>query len=469
MNLHPATLLVAGLAIVALSAATLTLFGATQRVHRGFWWWATAQWLLALGLLLQIRPAPFAGTAPLALLLMLQWPVVVLTGMRRFAPRNRPDVPPLVDWALLALAGAAALGLSLTALDATTRSAAPAAAALALNLYAAVLLTRLGGFRSSAALKTLASIQALSAGAQAAWLAYATVEPGRLAAFDPPLLYAGLTIVASALVLAHVALLLTYERTLANLRASHRKLRNLVDIDGLTRLPNRRRFDELATRALASAEPSSAAVLMFDVDHLKVINDLLGAATGDEALRQVGHALRETLRGLDIAGRIGGDEFAALLPQTSIDNAMKAAARVVARLDDRQVAPRIARVSLSIGVVQANAGESIGDALRRAESALNQARNQGRDRAIASTGGTGHGRAGPRRRTGRLTDRSAGNAGVVPRRGWRRHRFPPLQEGPAWLAGARSTACGRGRSAACGRGRHAGRVTAGADARHAAA
>ncbi len=379
MDLHPASLLLACLVIVALSAGALVLFGTTQRVHRGYWWWVAAQALLALALLLASLPMA-AAIAPLATLLLLQWPIVALAGLRRYASRRPPAVPPAADWALLAVAGGAVIMLEAVAPG--LQIVAPAIATLALNLYAAVLLTLLSGFAASPALKTFAAIQATSAGAQAAWLAYASAEPTRLAALNP--LIAALPTVVSALVLAWVALLLSYERSLRSLRASHRKLRDLVDIDELTRLPNRRRFDELVVRALGDAEPASAALLLFDVDHLKVINDLLGAATGDEALRQVGHALRETLRGLDVAGRVGGDEFAALLPQTSIDNAMKAAARIVARLDDRQVAPRIARVTLSIGVIQVKAGEAIGAALLRAEDALNQARAQGRDRAVAA-------------------------------------------------------------------------------------
>jgi diguanylate cyclase (GGDEF)-like protein len=379
MDLHPPSLLLACLLFVALSAGALVLFGKTQRVHRGYWWWVAAQALLALALLLAALPAA-APLAPLATLLLLQWPIVVLAGLRRYASRQPPAVPPAADWALLAVAGAAVLVLEAVAPG--LEIVAPAIAPLALNLDAAVLLTRLSGFAASPALKSLAAIQAASAGVQTAWLAYASAEPARLAALHPVI--ATLPTVVSALVLAWVALLLSFERSLRSLRASHRKLRNLVDIDELTRLPNRRRFDELAVRSLADAEPASAALLLLDVDHLKVINDLLGAATGDEALRQVGHALRETLRGLDVAGRVGGDEFAALLPQTSIDNAMKAAARIVARLDDRQVAPRIARVSLSIGVIQLKADEAIGAALVRAEDALNQARVQGRDRAVAA-------------------------------------------------------------------------------------
>ena len=196
----------------------------------------------------------------------------------------------------------------------------------------------------------------------------------------------GLVIVLAAMVMVYLGLLLTYERTENNLRATQKKLRFLADIDVLTRVPNRRHFHELATRTLAAGEPGRAVLMMFDIDHFKQINDLLGHASGDEALRQVARCMRDTLRGQDVAGRLGGDEFAVLLPETSISDAMGVAARIVARLDDRQVAPRVKRISLSFGVVQLKSEEIVNDALRRADQALYEAKRQGRSRAVVATG-----------------------------------------------------------------------------------
>ncbi|HEX7436724.1 MAG TPA: GGDEF domain-containing protein, partial [Caldimonas sp.] len=184
--------------------------------------------------------------------------------------------------------------------------------------------------------------------------------------------------------LVPIALALTYERTVAKMRATHRKLRHLADIDVLTRLPNRRHFHELAARSLATTEPATAAVLMFDIENLKRINDLLGQATGDEALRQVGLALRETLRNRDVAGRLGGDEFAALLPDTTVADAVRVASRISDHLQDRQVAPRTARLTLNVGAVQMRAGDTIIEALRRADIALDDARSHTRGRPVSA-------------------------------------------------------------------------------------
>ena len=174
---------------------------------------------------------------------------------------------------------------------------------------------------------------------------------------------------AIALLMTQLAPVMNLERRITHLIASQRKLRNLVDVDALTRLPNRRHFHELAERAVEAAR-DAATMIVFDVDQLKRVNELLGHATGDEALRQIGTAFRETLRRRDVAGRLGGDEFAVVLPRTRLADANVVISRIVARIDDRQVAPRIARVVLNVGVVQFKSNETIGDALRRAEAEM---------------------------------------------------------------------------------------------------
>ena len=96
--------------------------------------------------------------------------------------------------------------------------------------------------------------------------------------------------------------------------------------------------------------------------------------------------MRESLRAQDVAGRLGGDEFAVLLPETGVDDAMTVASRIVALLADRQVAPNLAPLSLSFGVVRLHPGEALDNALRRADQALYEAKRQGRSRAVAAFG-----------------------------------------------------------------------------------
>ena len=175
-------------------------------------------------------------------------------------------------------------------------------------------------------------------------------------------------------------MVMTHERNVAQLRASHRKLRHMVEVDPLTRLPNRRHFHELAAKAI-QPQQELTTVLVFDVDRLKVINDVLGHQIGDEALRQIGTVLRETLRRRDVAGRLGGDEFAAVLPRTRVADVEAVVNRINTRIDDRQVAPRIARVSLNVGATQMLASETLADALRRAEIKLETDRDKRREAA----------------------------------------------------------------------------------------
>jgi diguanylate cyclase len=127
-------------------------------------------------------------------------------------------------------------------------------------------------------------------------------------------------------------------------------------------------------------------LLMFDIDHFRRINEMFGSAAGDEALRQVSHCMRETLRENDVAGRLAGDQFSILLPDTTPKGAMAVAARIVGNLAAHQVAPRVAPLSLSFGVVALTAGEGIGETLRRAEQALHEAKRQGRSRVVIATG-----------------------------------------------------------------------------------
>ena len=180
-----------------------------------------------------------------------------------------------------------------------------------------------------------------------------------------------------ALLMTQLSLVMNHERRIAHLLASQRKLRNLVDVDTLTRLPNRRHFHELAERAVEAAR-DAATLIVFDVDRMQRVNELLGHPTGDEALRQIGTALRETLRRRDVAGRLGGDEFAVVLPRTRLVDSAIVVSRIISRLDDRQVAPRITRVSLNVGSVQMIANETIAQALRRAETALAKKRDETR-------------------------------------------------------------------------------------------
>src|SRR5664280_788124 len=348
MLIDSPTLLVAAAAGVAIASAAAQLLAHADRGGRGVWWWIGANSALAVALVCQAMSQDDAMLAPLAALLALQWPIVTLAGLRRFFARGDAGVAPWTDWLALGIASAVSAAAWFVPLAAVTPQQVFAIATLVVTLHAAFVVSRLEDFATAPILKSLLFGLACT----------------------------------SALLMPQLSLVMNHERNVAQLRASHRKLRHMVEVDTLTQLPNRRHFHELAAKAIKAA-PEMASVLVFDVDRLKHINEMLGHSLGDEALRQIGTALRETLRRRDVAGRLGGDEFAVVLPRTRVADVEIVVARINARIDDRQVAPRIVRVKLNVGATQMLATESIADALRRAEIALETARDESRRKAEA--------------------------------------------------------------------------------------
>lgn len=163
------------------------------------------------------------------------------------------------------------------------------------------------------------------------------------------------------------------------------RLRELATTDALTGAHNRRHFFELAEAELARAGRyrHSLCVGMLDLDHFKAVNDRFGHQVGDEALQLVVAAARAQLRKPDVVGRYGGEEFALMLPETSLDDAAEVLERT------RQAVEAIVLVSageqvhltVSAGVVAWKVGERIDETLHRADDALYQAK-QGRNRVV---------------------------------------------------------------------------------------
>jgi diguanylate cyclase (GGDEF)-like protein/PAS domain S-box-containing protein len=167
------------------------------------------------------------------------------------------------------------------------------------------------------------------------------------------------------------------------------RLRTLATIDGLTGAFNRRHFLELAEaeldRAARYGRPTSVAIV--DIDHFKRVNDELGHAAGDAALRALTTVLRREVRSMDVVGRIGGEEFGLLLPETPLAAAEPALDRVRKSIAERsfhdQGLPEGRHITVSIGVAQRRPSESLAQLLERADGALYQAKASGRDRVLA--------------------------------------------------------------------------------------
>ena len=177
------------------------------------------------------------------------------------------------------------------------------------------------------------------------------------------------------------------ERTEA-LSAANAELGRLARHDPLTGLPNRRAFDERAEMLVAAARRSREplSVCIVDADHFKRVNDVHGHAAGDATLVAIASALRACLRDADSVARIGGEEFALLLPGADGAGALIVASKIVERMRGLDI-PVVGRVSVSCGAAEMDvASASLADALARADRALYQAKENGRDRAALDAG-----------------------------------------------------------------------------------
>jgi diguanylate cyclase (GGDEF)-like protein len=161
-------------------------------------------------------------------------------------------------------------------------------------------------------------------------------------------------------------------------------LRRLSATDALTGLSNRRALDDRVRDEWhrASRYGSPLALLLVDIDGLKVINDQLGHRAGDDLLRQTATAIRHSLRASDLGARWGGDEFAILAPQTSRDAARQMAERLLLQLKQERDAKHPG-ISASVGVAVFACEEGVIDdpdmLMRAADEALYCAKASGRD------------------------------------------------------------------------------------------
>ncbi len=184
---------------------------------------------------------------------------------------------------------------------------------------------------------------------------------------------------------------------LSAFRAEMQTLRSEVDTlreealtDALTGLLNRRGFqravDDFCDRGTGIAGNS---LLLCDVDNFKRINDSYGHLVGDRVLAAIGRVLKSRVKGRDVVARWGGEEFAVLLPETAAGDARHLAEQIRADVARGQI-KRVDRdefvgsITISVGVAEAAAGESLESVLDRADAALYEAKGAGRNRTIVA-------------------------------------------------------------------------------------
>lgn len=166
-----------------------------------------------------------------------------------------------------------------------------------------------------------------------------------------------------------------------DLHIANQSLHTQSITDKLTQLHNRNELDSRISEEVATAGNFHVplSIILVDLDHFKQVNDRHGHLVGDKVLVHVSKLLRATVRNADIVGRWGGEEFMVIAPRTTVQDAQKLAERLRAALVQQQL-PDISPHTASFGVTQLVGHESVSDFINRADKALYQAKEQGRNR-----------------------------------------------------------------------------------------
>ncbi len=205
--------------------------------------------------------------------------------------------------------------------------------------------------------------------------------------------YAGVLAVVSYLGSFVVGLRRSLKESNIELRQAMVSLEDLATRDPLTSLPNRRSVMDQLDRESSRVErrdPDETALCLsiLDIDHFKPVNDVHGHQAGDAVLKQVGQTLQDTIRKGDFVGRYGGEEFLILLPECSAPKALAAAERVRKAIEAMvpDALPVGQQITVSQGVAVHRRGENIHDTLKRADMALYEAKDNGRNQVVVDAG-----------------------------------------------------------------------------------
>jgi len=179
-------------------------------------------------------------------------------------------------------------------------------------------------------------------------------------------------------------------RQIAELQESLEAIRYESLVDDLTTLANRKHFEQSLDRLLAEAEQTGVpfSLLFTDIDHFKKFNDTFGHQTGDQVLRLVALALKQNIKGQDIACRFGGEEFAVLLPRTDLTHSVVVAEHIREAVYSKELVKRstgenLGRITISIGVAEWRRGDSAQSIVERADVCLYAAKRGGRNMVMS--------------------------------------------------------------------------------------
>ncbi|HEV3404098.1 MAG TPA: GGDEF domain-containing protein [Gaiellaceae bacterium] len=164
-----------------------------------------------------------------------------------------------------------------------------------------------------------------------------------------------------------------------------REARQLADLDSLTGLPNRRYFHQVLARECARAHRYGRrlALVVLDLDDFKAINDRIGHLAGDDVLAEAAGRLRTAVRSADIACRVGGDEFAIVLPESGLPDAEQLVRRILEAVTGRPIG-EAGRLLLSAGITELRGGDDAAALFQRGDGALDQAKEAGKGTVVAA-------------------------------------------------------------------------------------
>jgi diguanylate cyclase len=161
-------------------------------------------------------------------------------------------------------------------------------------------------------------------------------------------------------------------------------------LDPLTKIYNRKSFDEGLLKAFNEAAENGAplCLMLLDIDHFKRFNDTWGHQTGDQVLRLVAMTLKSNIKGKDMAARYGGEEFAAVLPETDLEGAVIVADNIRKAVQAKELLKRstnekLGRITASFGVAMYKPGDTPSTLIERADRCLYAAKHAGRNRVIS--------------------------------------------------------------------------------------
>ncbi|WP_300302388.1 GGDEF domain-containing protein [Anaerosolibacter sp.] len=159
-------------------------------------------------------------------------------------------------------------------------------------------------------------------------------------------------------------------------------LEYLVNYDGLTKLYNRRYFNEYLGKEISIVEryAKDLSLVMFDIDHFKKVNDTYGHDIGDSVLKELSNLVQNHIRQSDMLARIGGEEFAVVAPETDGESAVLLSEKIRKIVEEHDFM-HVGKITISLGVTQFTQGDSSDSIYKRADIALYKAKNNGRNRS----------------------------------------------------------------------------------------